>query len=108
MDGTESGVVVISPQGRLDAVSGPVLRKKLHERVESGDMRLVVDLSGVDLIDSAGLSALLSGLRVARQAGGNLQITRPSKAVSVLLKLTNLHRVLEPYEPEGGPSHEQG
>lgn len=95
---TSSGEVVIAPEGRLDATSAPVLREQLLTQVQKGNVRLVVDLSGVDLIDSAGLSALVSGLKAARRAGGTLQIARPSKQVRSILKLTTLHRVLEHYE----------
>ena len=90
-----SDALVISPRGRLDLVSAPSLRKQLHTEVQRGNTRLIVDLSGVDHIDSAGLSALISGLKAARQAGGSLSITKPSTQVRRILKLTNLHRVLE-------------
>lgn len=103
---TPSGAVVIAARGRLDAVSAPILREQLRASVQSGNIRLIVDLSGVDLIDSAGLSALISGLKAARQAGGSLHILHPSKQVRSILKLTNLHRVLEPYEPADGDSNE--
>lgn len=99
------GDVLISPRGALDMVSGPVLRDELHAHIQSGSSRLVVDLSGVELIDSAGLSALISGLKAARQAGGSLRIAHPSKQVRHLLKLTNLDRVLGPYDSEGGTPH---
>lgn len=90
--------VIIAPQGRIDRASAPALREQLHTEVQKGNALLVVDLSGVDLIDSAGLSALISGLKAARLAGGTLQIARPSRQVRSILKLTTLHRVLEHYE----------
>lgn len=99
---TASGQVVISPQGRLDMVTAPVLREQLHTQVQRGNLDVVVDLSGVDLIDSSGLSALISGLKAARQAGGSLRIARPSKQARSILKLTNLHRVFEPYDGADG------
>ncbi len=93
-----SGPLIISPQGRLDMMSAPSLRDELRTAVARGNTRLVVDLSGVDHIDSAGLSALISGLKAARQAGGSLFITKPSTQVRRILKLTNLHRVLESHD----------
>ena len=69
-----SGVVVIKPAGRLNMVAAPSLRKELHALVDGGNTRVVVDLSGTELIDSSGLGALISGLKVARQAGGDLRI----------------------------------
>lgn len=94
-----TGVVVVSPRGRLDMASAPVLREQLRAQVQSGNTRLVVDLSHVDVIDSAGLSALLSGLKAARLAGGSLHVAHPPKQARVILKLTNLNRVLETVDP---------
>jgi len=91
--------VVLCPNGRLNMASAPGLRDELHAQVESGNVHLVVDLSAVDLIDSAGLSALISGLKAARRAGGSLYIAQPSKQVRAILKLTSLNRVLELHEP---------
>ena len=73
----ESGVVVVRPTGRLNMTAARMLREELHAIVESGGTRVVVDLSGIEFIDSSGLGALLSGLKAARQAGGDLRIAAP-------------------------------
>ncbi len=86
--------MVIRPEGRLNMVAAPRLRDQLHELVGSGSSRIVVDLSGTDFIDSSGLGALVSGLKVARQAGGDLRIAAPTPQVVTVLELTNLNRVL--------------
>ena len=97
----ESGVVVVRPEGRLNMVAAPALRKELNGLIESGATRVVVDLSGVEFIDSSGLGALISGLKAARQAGGDLRIARPTKQVSTVLDITNLNRVLTAFpDPE--------
>ncbi|HEY9263215.1 MAG TPA: STAS domain-containing protein [Mycobacterium sp.] len=90
----DSGVVVIKPTGKLNMVAAPVLRKELHAIIDSGHKHVVVDLSGTELIDSSGLGALISGLKVARQAGGDLRIAAPTRQVTTVLELTNLNRVL--------------
>ncbi len=90
----DSGVVVIKPEGRLNMVAAPTLRKELHALVEGGSKHVVVDLSRTELIDSSGLGALISGLKVARQAGGDLRIAAPTRQVVTVLELTNLNRVL--------------
>ncbi|KSU60682.1 anti-sigma factor antagonist [Gordonia sp. JH63] len=90
----DGGAVAIRPEGRLNMVVAPRLRDQLHELVGSGSARIVVDLSGTDFIDSSGLGALVSGLKVARQAGGDLRIAAPTPQVVTVLELTNLNRVL--------------
>lgn len=86
------------PDGRLNMVAAPDLREQLHSLVREGNSRLVVDLSGVDSIDSSGLGALISGLKVARQAGGDLRIAAPGEQAVAVLELTNLNRVLKSYD----------
>ncbi len=75
-------------------VAAPALRKELHGLVEAGSTRLVVDLSATEFIDSSGLGVLISGLKLARQAGGDLRIAAPTTQVETVLSLTNLDRVL--------------
>ena len=93
-----SGTVVVQPKGRLNMVAAPSLRKQLHGIVEGGHARIVVDLSATEFIDSSGLGALISGLKVARQAGGDLRIAAPTRQVRTVLELTNLNRVLHSYD----------
>ncbi len=98
----ESGVVVVKPTGRLNMTAARMLREELHALVDSGGNRVVVDLSGVEFIDSSGLGALLSGLKAARQAGGDLHIAAPNRQTTTVLELTNLNRVLRVQpSPEG-------
>ncbi|MCH9720502.1 MAG: STAS domain-containing protein [Actinomycetia bacterium] len=95
---TASGVTVVSPGGRLNMVAAPDLREQLRGLVQSGSARVVVDLSDVESIDSSGLGALISGLKAARNAGGDLRIVAPNAQVTAVLELTNLNRVLNPRE----------
>jgi len=90
----DSGIVVVQPTGRLNMTAARMLREELHTLIESGQNRLVVDLSGIEFIDSSGLGALISGLRAARKTGGDLRITGPNRQAVTVLELTNLNRVL--------------
>jgi anti-sigma B factor antagonist len=93
---TVEGGVVISPQGRLTVVSTPQLRTEVSNRIEAGDRLIIVDLSQTTFVDSSGLGALVSCLKSARQAGGDLRLVAPTEQVSMVLKLTNLDRILQP------------
>jgi anti-anti-sigma factor len=98
----ESGVVIVKPTGRLNMTAARMLREELHALVETGANRIVVDLSGIEFIDSSGLGALISGLKVARKAGGDLRIAAPNRQATTVLELTNLNRVLHAHpSPEG-------
>ena len=87
--------VVLRPDVRLNLVVANDLRDQLRDLVHRGYSRIVVDLSGVESIDSSGLGALVAGLKAARQAGGDLRITGPGSQVVAVLELTNLDKVLK-------------
>jgi anti-sigma B factor antagonist len=90
------GGVVLTPQGRLTVVSVPSLRDAVADVLDAGDKILVVNLAETTFVDSSGLGALVSALKSARQAGGDLRLVAPSEQVSMVLRLTNLDRVLQP------------
>lgn len=90
---TQNGVVVVVVDGPLDLDASPALRETLNAVVSGGTARIVVDMSGVDTIDSTALSVLISGLKAARKNGGDLRIASPSERVITLLKLAGLDRI---------------
>ncbi len=80
--------------GRLDATSAPDLRRALTDHVDRGIVDLVVDLAAVTFIDSAGLAALVSGMKRLRQDGGDLRLVRPATADAFrVFELTRFDRV---------------
>ena len=85
-------------RGRLNMTSAPEFRRYLDAVLEEGASHIVVDLAGTSFIDSSGLGALIGGLKQARSRGGDLRIAAPSEQVRMVLGLTNLDRVLKPYE----------
>ena len=87
---------VVALKGRLDLLSAPALKAQLAAAV-TATPHLVIDLGDVSFIDSSGLGALISGLRSARGAGGDLRIAKPSDQARTILELTTLDRVLQPY-----------
>lgn len=90
-------VAVIRGEGRLNMVSAPLLRDAVAASISEGRPRVVVDLSGVDFMDSSGLGALVGCLKTTRQAGGDLRIAAPSEQVTMVLQLSNLDRILTSY-----------
>jgi anti-anti-sigma factor len=88
---------VLHVRGRLDAGTQTEVRDNLRDLVRSGATNVVLDLSEVISLDSSGLGAVISGLKLLRQAGGDLRLALPNKQVRTTLKLTSLDRVLRPY-----------
>ena len=88
--------VVVAPQDRIDAFSAPELRAKLDGLTAEGVSRFVLDLSDVPFLDSAGMAVLVSLLKRARTAGGDVRLVWPTQeAAQRVLKLTKFDRVFE-------------
>jgi anti-anti-sigma factor len=97
---SEGSVVVVSLSGTLDAWSEPEVRSALKAVLDQGTSRIVLDLAALRRIDSSGLSALLSVLKAARAAAGDVVLLSPSAAVVSVLRLTRLDQILEAYDDE--------
>jgi anti-sigma B factor antagonist len=91
----EDGGVVVIPAGRLTVVTAPQLRTTIAERIAAGDRLVIVDLSQTEFVDSSGLGALISCLKSARQVGGDLRLVAPTDQVAMVLRMTNLDRILQ-------------
>jgi anti-sigma B factor antagonist len=89
------GVTLVRPTGDIDAYTAPELRAQLHDASESDARLLVVDLSAVTFIDSAGLGALVGAHRRMQEAGGRMRIVRPPALVARAFELTGLDGVLD-------------
>ncbi|MEN0085399.1 MAG: STAS domain-containing protein [Leifsonia sp.] len=91
------GVAVLAAEGRINLVTATAVRREIQRVVDEGHTRLALDLSRVEFIDSSGLGALVSGLKTARTAGGDLRLVAASEQVAGVLRLTNLDRILRVY-----------
>lgn len=85
------GYTVCRPIGELDAFTVGQFRETLTEL--GGGQRLLIDLSGVPFLDSAGLGALIGGVRRSREAGGDVAVYGARPAVARLLHTTGFDRV---------------
>jgi anti-sigma B factor antagonist len=89
-------VPVVAVHGELDFDRAPSLRLALIEAIDQNPGRpVVVDLDGVDFIDSAGLGVLVGGLKRARSHAGELVLVATGRSVIRALELTGLTRVFE-------------
>jgi len=75
---------------------GSVLRERIGN-VLQGTAKVVVNLKGVDYIDSGGLGILVGLLVSARNRGGELTLVSPRERVKDVLRNTNLDRIFRVY-----------
>jgi anti-anti-sigma factor len=70
----EDDIWLIVPHGRLDLPAARAMEDALIDLCDAGRARVVVDLSDVVYVASAGLKALLVGLRRARMLEGDVRL----------------------------------
>lgn len=91
-----SGTTVIQLDGHINAANAAELQQQLVEAVASQDLSsLMVDMSKVESLDSAGLMALVSALTLAQRLEKRFSLFGISPSVRIVFELTQLDRVFE-------------
>lgn len=81
----------------IDAVNAEAVKEEALTRV--GDAaEFVVDLSGVEFVDSAGVGVLVALFKTARRNGGRARFCRVSAGVRSVLEIIRLDQIFEIYE----------
>ena len=89
----ETDIVLIRLNGRLDATTSSGLKSTLQSILEKGHRKIIVDLEKVPFIDSCGLVALVSGLRLARANQGEIFLSGIGPQAQAVFRLTMLDRI---------------
>ena len=91
-------VTVITLEGNiLGGPDGTILNSKLHELIDGGVQRVVLDLGGVAFMNSSGLGMLIGGVTTMRNAGGGLKVANASGKIAGLITIAKLTSIVELY-----------
>jgi anti-sigma B factor antagonist len=85
----------VAPKGDLDMAS--MSQMKLQDYINAGRIKLVLDLEGIEYIDSAGLGEIVRAMKRAREAGGDLRLCGVRGQVGKIIEITGLHKALAVY-----------
>jgi anti-sigma B factor antagonist len=94
-------VVILDLNGKLSAGLGDqILRDTLDELLAEGWKKLLLNLSDVSFMDSAGVGELVAGLKTARKLGARLKLLNASERVHSTLFIAKLLPIFELYREE--------
>ncbi|WP_341524897.1 STAS domain-containing protein [Nostoc sp. UHCC 0302] len=94
-------IAVIRPHGALNAANALEFERDLTTALaQDGISVLVVNLAAVESLDSAGLMALVSALKLAGSLGRGFQLCSISPTLRIIFEMTQLDRIFEILEDE--------
>jgi len=101
-------MINIEKKGNLDIISFSVnninaliteeIKEEIFKVIDNSNSKIVIDLKGIEYIDSSGFGCFLSVMRAARSNYGILKFANPEPRVMELFRLLHLHTVFQIYD----------
>lgn len=89
----ENGITVIAVSGSVDALTAADLSRAISAQISERNVNLVVDLTSLQFMSSAGLRALLGAVKESRSNGGDLRIASNTPGIDKVLKMSGFNNI---------------
>ena len=106
----EPDITVVEISGRLNLGNSLMsIETSIRRLIDEGSRKLIIDLSGLDAIDSSGIGVMVSCSGLMEQAGGQMRIASAHGSVAKSFDLVHLNRLaaLDP-DVESAGRHLEG
>lgn len=94
----EKGVVIFSLNGRIDNDGATKMEQTLQKASDTAKSKMVLDLSAVQYINSAGLRVLAEFLTINREKGGDLYLAAINSRVKRVFQIVGFDNFFKIYE----------
>jgi anti-sigma B factor antagonist len=94
-------IQIITLGGRMDAYSSNDVERQLNSLIEANQVKIILNLTGLEYISSSGLRVLLAALKKSRKASGDIRLAgmRPYvKEVFDIAGFTQLFKIFDQEE----------
>jgi len=97
----QAGVAVVAIEGVIKVgESAQLFSETLREIIDGGAGSVLIDMTGIDYVDSTGLGELVGYLQRFERSGRRLALLRPQSRILNLLRLTKLDEVFQIFNDE--------
>ncbi|MBP7998091.1 MAG: STAS domain-containing protein [Chloroflexi bacterium] len=93
-------VDLVEVSGRIDSSNASELDETLKQLADQDRHQLILNLSRVEYMSSAGLRAIVSALRTAKKSNGDVRMSQPSERVKEVLDLAGLTSLFQYYDDD--------
>ena len=87
------GATIVAVAGEIDVYTAPRLRDQITDLVSDGVYDLIIDMEGVEFLDSTGLGVLVGGLKKVRAHNGTMQLICTQERLLKIFRITGLAKV---------------
>lgn len=95
------GITILEPKGKITIGEGDVaLRNAIHEALDAGATKLLLNMAGVTRLDSSGIAELVQAHSTAASRGASLKLTSLTKKVKDVLDITQIVGLFEAFDDE--------
>lgn len=101
----DGDILVVSVQGKLDALTSPEFDRKFQEWVSQGHRSFIFDFGGLKYISSAGLRSVLASAKHVKTTGGKIAFSGLQGAVREVFELSGFYSILQIFDSEATALH---
>jgi len=96
-DRMENQTRIVAIAGNVDALTAGEVTQYLSGRINAETKQIILDLSQVDFMSSAGLRMILTALKASRQLGGDLYLAGAQSSLEKMLKVSGFTSILKAF-----------
>ena len=97
----ENGILEVRLRGEIDHHSAVRIRTEMDEKIlKFRPKKTVIDLSGIEFMDSSGLGLIMGRYMKMQAVGGVLLLRNPNERILKIFKLAGLERIVKIEESE--------
>jgi len=94
------GVSLVDVAGRLTSFESKAFQQMIHDLLKQGQTNIVLNLTGLEYLDSSGIGELVHNYLSVIKKGGAMRVVGLAPKVEEILKITQLHQVFPEFPDE--------